>query len=94
MKYGERFTFVNERVEYDGVIGFRTYNSMGDEVGIVWMTDDVRTPAYEHCEMFIYLEYRHRYGMWHRIKSFGKRIPWDFLCDKLETNGSYELYID
>ena len=92
--YAETFYIKNEPYKYRKKIGFRAYNSNGDLVGIVHMTNDIRTPAYEHCEFAIFPKYQLRYGEWHRITSYGARLPWKRLIKELHEKGVYEVYVD
>ena len=92
--FHETFTFKSESCRYDGKYGFEAYNSKGEHVGIVFMTDDKRIKAYGYCELHFFPQYRERYGEWHRIKSHGNRIAWDFLCNQLKFKNEYTCYID
>ena len=82
--FQEEFTFTMQKAFYRGKIGFQAYNSKGENVGLVFMCDDKRTPAYEHCELCMYPAYYNQYGEWHRIQSHGGRIKWDKLCEILK----------
>ena len=92
--FQEEFTFTNQRVSYRGKEGFQAYNMQGENVGIVFMCDDKRTPAYEHCELCIYEDYHTRYGEWHRITSHGGRIKWSKLCEILQQKTNHKIFID
>ena len=92
--FQEHFTFKNIIKYYRGKTGFVALNSENEEVGVVFMCDDRRTPAYAHCELCIYSQYQNKYGEWHRIKSHGARIEWEHLKNILKTQGFYKLYID
>ena len=92
--FNELFIFKTGDYFYDGKHGFRAYNSQGEHVGIVFMTDDDRGPAYKHCELHCFPEYYSRYGEWHRITSHGNRISWEFLCNVLKTQKEYPCFID
>ena len=50
--------------------------------------------AYEHCEFAIFPKYQLRYGEWHRITSYGARLPWKRLVKELHEKGVYEVYVD
>lgn len=93
-KFGEWFTFVNEHATNRFKHGFKAYNSKGDYVGIVFMTDDKRSPAYGCIELSMFTNYYRRYGEWHRIKSNGGYVSWQLLCARLEKYGKYECFID
>lgn len=92
--FNETFIFKTGDYVYDGKYGFRAYNSKGEHVGIVFMTDDDRHPSYKHCELHFFPEYYSRYGVWHRITSHGDRILWEFLCNILKSRKEYSCYID
>lgn len=92
--FGEKFVFKNEPASYGGFHGFRAYNNDGENVGIVFMTSDKKTPAYGNCELSFYSKYHNRYGQYHRIKSSGGYIPWRLLCERLNKYGFVEYYID
>lgn len=92
--FNEDFTFVNEMYAYRGKIGYKAFNFDGDNVGIVFMTGDKRSPSFGHCELCIYPTYQSRYGEWHRFTSYGCRLQWEVLCNRLKTNSSYKCHID
>lgn len=92
--FGETFTFTAEPGFYRGHYGYRAYNSKDEPVGIVFATDDKRTPAYGCCELCIFSYFWNRYGEWHRILSDGRRIEWKELCEILTNNTVYKCYID
>ena len=92
--YQEEFTFINTHKSYNRKNGFPAINSNGDEIGIVFMGDDSRTPSYMCCELCIYDDFYNKYGKWHRITSHGNRIKWNDLCATLETNKSIKIFID
>lgn len=92
--FQEEFTFKNQKGFYRGKLGFQAYNSKGYNVGIVFMCDDPRTPAFEHCELCIYAKYHTQYGEWHRIQSNGGRIKWTKLCEILKQNSKCTVFID
>lgn len=94
LQFKEEFTFRNEKGECDGLRGYKAYNSKDDNVGIVFMTNDKRIPAYGNCELCIYPKFRYRYGHYHRIKSHGGSIKWETLCTSLKTHSIYKCYID
>ena len=92
--YQEDFTFTNARGYHRGKQGFQAFNSNGENVGIVFMCDDKRILAYEHCELCIYSPFHERYGEWHIIKSHGGRIKWNKLCEILSQKSTLTLFID
>lgn len=92
--FQEEFIFTNELGYNRGKNGFQAYNSKGENVGIVFMSGDKRTPAYGHCELCMYKPYYNRYGEWHRIQSRGGRIKWDKLCDILKEKETHKVFID
>lgn len=94
LQYNEYFVIKNERKSYRNKTGFKAYNNSNEEIGIVFMCDDERTPAFQHCELCVYQEYVNKYGEWHRIKSHGARIKWQSLCEILNKQKSYKLFID
>ena len=92
--FQEEFTFTNQRAFYRGKEGFQAYNMKGENVGLVFMCDDKRTPAYEHCELCMYPAYYNQYGEWHRITSHGGRIKWSKLCEILKQKTKHKVFID
>lgn len=92
--FNESFTFMSGIYRCDGKVGYKAFNSKGEHVGIVFMTDDPRTPAYKHCELHFFPQYYNQYGEWHRITSHGKRILWKTVCDYLKTHENYECFVD
>ena len=92
--FKEMFTIKSQMEYYRGKQGFQAYNSKGEKVGIIFMSDDLRTPAYGHCELCIYPAYQNQYGEWHRILSHGGRFKWDKLCELLSQRDEYKMYID
>lgn len=79
---------------YRGAKGFKAYNSKGQNVGIVYMTNDKRVSAYGYCELCFYEEYHNRYGEWHRFTSHGQKIKWEYMVQQLNQNTIYKCYID
>ena len=92
--FQEYFTFKNIMKSYRGKTGFVALNSENEEIGIVFMCDDKRTPSFENCELCIYSKFQNRYGEWHRIKSNGERIRWEHLEEILKSQGLYKVYVD
>ena len=92
--FNEWFTFKRGNYVYDNKSGFKAYNEKGEHVGVVFMTNDPRTPAYRHCELHCFPQYYDRYGEWHRITSYGNRIAWAALCNYLENHAEYKCFID
>lgn len=92
--FNETFTFKCGVYWYNGKQGYKAYNSKGEHVGIVFMTDDRRTVAYGYCELHFFPKYYKRYGEWYRIRSNGSRILWSFLSDYLKTHKEYQCFID
>ena len=92
--FQEEFTFTMQKAFYRGKIGFQAYNTKGENVGLVFMCDDKRTPAYEHCELCMYPAYYNQYGEWHRITSHGGRIKWSKLCEILKQKTKHKVFID
>ena len=92
--FGETFMFTNEKDGYRNHHGYKVFNSKGENIGLVFSSDDKRTPAYGNLELCIFKEFWNKYGQWHRITSHGCRIPWERLCQILSKNSSYECYID
>lgn len=91
---GEYFTITNETDWYRNHFGFKAYNAAGSYVGIIFATDDKRTPAYGMCEVSFLEEYHHSYGEWHRIISNGERIAYAELQKILSNQLDYRMYID
>lgn len=92
--FGEKFVFKNEPASYGRFRGYRVYNNDGENVGIVFMSSDKRSPAYGNCELCFYSKYQDRYGQYHRIKSSCGYIPWRLLCERLNKYGFVEYFID
>ncbi len=92
--FDEIFTFTNKKVWCRNHYGYEAYNSQKVLVGVVFMTDDKRTPAYGNCELCFYPEFEKRYGVWHRFKSNGYRLPWKTLCERLKNERSCSYFID
>lgn len=94
VSFGETFSFTSEPGFYRGHYGYMAYNSKDEPVGIVFATDDKRSPAYGCCELCIFSYFWNRYGEWHRIQTNGCRIEWKKLCEILTDNNVYKCYID
>lgn len=92
--FAETFTFTYEAASIRGKCGFKAYNSKGKNIGIVYMTDDKRSPAFGFAELCMLPNYYNTYGEWHRIKSHGGRVDWQVLCERLNKYGKCECYID
>lgn len=93
-KINEDFTVTSAKGIYRGKSGFKAINSSQQNVGIIFMTDDKRGPAYGHCELCSFPNFQPKYGEWHRIKSHGKRIKWDDLYNYLQTHEKITIHID
>ena len=83
-----------ERGYYRGKSGFEAYNYKGQNIGLIFMTDDKRTPAYGNIELCVYASYQSQYGEWRRIKSQGVRIKYSYLCQVMENNDEYVIDVD
>lgn len=92
--FNEYFTFKSGNYDYGGKHGFKAYNSKGEHVGIVFMTDDKRVTSYGYCELHFFPQYYNNYGEWHRIISHGNRISWSFLCEQLKIKNEHCCFID
>ena len=90
----EYFIIINQRAFYRQRNGFQAYNSKGENVGIICMCFDKRTPAFECCELCFYEKYHNRYGEWNRIQSNGGRIKWSRLCELLENKDKIKIFVD
>ena len=91
---GAYFVFTNEETNHKKAAAYEVYDSMDNNIGHVFMTHDERTPAFGHCEIFFYPEYRDKYQEYRRITSNGKRIKWDDLCERIKTEGKCKYFID
>jgi hypothetical protein len=94
VSFGKIFVFVNENKIYGKEKGFLAFDDRKRQVGIVFMTSDKRSPAYEYAELKIYSQYENEYGRYHKIKSNDIRIKYDFLCEVLTSKGRYECFVD
>ena len=83
-----------ERGYYRGKSGFEAYNYKGQNIGLIFKTDDKRTPAYGNIELCVYKSYQLQYGEWRRIKSQGVRIKYSYLCKVMENNDEYVIDVD
>ena len=92
--FNETFKITNEKACVKGKCGFKAYNSQGEYVAIVFMTDDKRRVAYGNCEFCFYPKYKQKYGEWHRIISHGGRIKYSTLCEILKKQSSYCIFVD
>ena len=92
--YYETFTITNEKGYERSKSGFKAYNSQGEYVGIVFMTDDKRRSSFGNCEFCFCREFRGKYGEWHRITSHGSPIRYSVLCDRLKNQPSLTIYVD
>ena len=89
----EEFRFTNERTYGYGIKNaYKAYNSRNEEVGFVFMTNDMRTPSYGYAELRFHTPYKGK--TWHRFKTNGKKMSWSLLCQYLNNFGEYKLYID
>lgn len=90
---GESFTFINTKTSGYGVKeAYRAYNSVGQEVGFVFMTGDHRSPSYGYAELRFHTPYKGK--TWCRFTTNGSKLSWDVLCQILSTKGKYKCYID
>ncbi len=87
------FTFVNAKTSGYGVKeAYRAYNSIGQEVGFVFMIYDKRHSSYGCAELRFHTRYKGK--IWHRFTTDGTPLSWDVLCHILSTQGKYQCYID
>ena len=90
---GESFTFINAKTSGYGVKeAYRAYNSIGQEVGFVFMTGDHRSPSYGCAELRFHSPYKGK--TWCCFTTNGSKLSWDTLCHILRTQGEYKCYID
>ena len=94
VEFNEDFIVKNELETYRGKHGYRAYTLAGKNIGIIFMTDDKRTPAYEHCEFAFFEKYHSIHGEFHRIISNGQRIKWDYLCRELNKYKQLKIHVD
>lgn len=89
----ERFIFENDKAFCHGFWGYKAYNQIGENVGIVFPTEE-RYASRGNCELAFYEEFYSSYGVWHRIKSLGKGIPFATVEQHLKTHGVYFCLVD
>ena len=92
--FQEYFTFKKPLNQLRGKTGYQAFNSKGQNVGIVFMTDIKTIPSYGYCELCMRPDFYNKYGEWHRIKSHGEKIKWSVLCDALNKQSEYKIFVD
>lgn len=93
MKIGETFTFTNEKTFGYGIKdAYKAYNSKNENVGFVFMTNDMRTSSYGCAELRFYTPYKGK--TWCRFTSRGVKIDWKTLSQLITEKGKCKYYID
>ena len=93
MKIGETFTFTNEKTFGYGIKdAYKAYNSKNENVGFVFMTNDMRTSSYGCAELRFYTPYKGK--IWWRFTSHGVKIDWKTLSQLITEKGECKYYID
>ena len=92
MKIDPALTIVisNQQVRRGGKIGYLTYDTNGNNIGLVFMSDDERTARYGCAEIMFFSEYHKQYGYW-RVINIGERLPFSTLEKILREKESYIL---
>lgn len=70
--------------------GYLTRDTDGNNIGIVFMSDDKRAPRYGSAEIMFFREYEEKYGRW-RLINIGGRLPFSTLEKILREKESYTL---
>lgn len=74
--------------------GYLTYDMDGNNIGLVFESDDNRTVRYGNAEIVFFKEYKEEYGTWRIIKIHGQYLPYTHLEDILQKDGRYLLTTD
>ena len=70
--------------------GYLTRDTDGNNIGIVFMSDDKRTVRYGSAEIMFFSEYEEKYGRW-RLINIGGRLPYSTLEKILREKEFYTL---
>lgn len=70
--------------------GYLTRDTDGNNVGIVYMSDDKRSVRYGCAEIMFFRENEEKYGRW-RLINIGGRLPFSTLEKILREKESYTL---
>ena len=70
--------------------GYLTRDTDGNDIGLVFMSDDRRTVRYGSAEIMFFRKYKEKYGRW-RLINIGGRLPYSILEKKLSEKESYTL---
>ncbi len=90
---GETLTFTNEKIKFkNGRFAYIVYNEIGQRIGYVFECVDQRTPAYKNAELGFFNEYKSK--KFCRFTSYGERVSWFYLCERIEKEENVVVYID
>ena len=74
--------------------GYIFADENGNNLGIVFKSDDKRTVREGSAEILFFKEYEQEHGVWRNIKIHGQYLPYSHLEEVLQKNGHYILTTD
>lgn len=74
--------------------GYMAYDMAGRNIGIVFYSDDKRTPRYGNSEFLFFAPLREEYGVWRTIKINGAYFMFERLEQILENQTEYIFTAD
>lgn len=74
--------------------GYLTYDENYTMIGLVFMSDDIRTNRYGNAEILFFNDFKQEFGTWRIIKIIGNYLPFTHLENHLRTNEEYVCTID
>lgn len=74
--------------------GYMAFDNEGNNICIVYISDDIRATRYGNAEILFFKEYQQQYGTWRIIKIHGQYLPYSDLEEILKRDGKYILTTD
>lgn len=91
--FAQEFTFENVPYKYRGFSGYKAYNRGGEFVGIVFSTTN-KGVSFGYCELAFFERYWETFGQYHRITSYGQRVPFAVVEAYLREHEKYICFVD
>ena len=82
------------RTSHNRKSGYLTQDTSGNDIGLVFESDDKRTVRCGSAEIMFFRSGAAQYGRWRLIKIDGARLPYDVLKAHLRENVSYTVITD
>lgn len=74
--------------------GYLFFDESGENVGIVFMSDDARRARYGNAELLFFKKFESKYGSWRIIKQDGEYLSYEQLEKILAQTDKFSILID